>query len=89
MSTWKSNDQLQLERLNEMLAVMNTQASSTDKLISILTKIHKKQEKIEQDVELFNERFESLRTALLNVISEERQNYRLILRMVHRTVWCE
>ena len=71
MSTWKSNDQLQLDRLNEMLAVMNTQARSTDKLISILTKIHKKQEKIEEDVELFNERFESLRTALLQVISEE------------------
>ena len=71
MSTWKSNDQLQLDRLNEMLVVMNTQARSTDKLISILTKIHKKQEKIEQDVELFNERFESLRTALLQVISEE------------------
>lgn len=71
MSTWKSNDQLQLDRLNDMLVVMNTQARSTDKLISILTKIHKKQEKIEQDVELFNERFESLRTALLQVISEE------------------
>lgn len=71
MSTWKSNDQLQLDRLNEMLAVMNAQAKQTDTLISILNKVCKKQEKIEQDVELFNGRFESLRTALLNVISEE------------------
>jgi hypothetical protein len=71
MSTWKSNDQLQLDRLNEMLAVMNVQSRSTDTLISILNKVCKKQEKIEKDVELFNERFESLRTALLNVISEE------------------
>ena len=71
MSTWKSNDELQLTRLNEMLAIMKIQANQTDKFISILNKICKKQEKIEQDVELFNERFESLRTALLNVISEE------------------
>jgi hypothetical protein len=71
MSTWKSCGEQQLDRLHDMLTVMNTQARSTDKLISILNKIHKKQEKIEQDVEMFNERFESLRTALLQVISEE------------------
>lgn len=71
MSSWKSCNDQQLDRLQDMLSVMNTQARSTDKLISILNKIHKKQEKIEQDVELFNERFESLRTALLQVISEE------------------
>lgn len=71
MSTWKSNDEQQLNRLNEMLAVMNLQAKQTDTLISILNKINKKQEKIEQDVESFNGRFESFRTALLNVISEE------------------
>lgn len=66
--SWVSPDERKIQCLK---VIHQTQVKQMNTVISILQNIHMKQSSIETELKQYNEKFEHLRIALLQAVSEE------------------